>query len=361
MKMSLHRRVLSTGAIVAVVVASGVAISPAASGAGRVSARPAAAKLAEMSFDPAIQVLKSSTHKKLQVGLFASETIETGGSGTSVSVRVSRKGVPEQHSWAFSLANGSLKFNPATGKGSIKSKKQLAPYAAVSFTFHGTGKKHVTTCKTEKSYNQTVAVSGSFSFDTRSGKHGWGKVKAKHLSGKTTIFYETGTPASCGGGFVIPCSAGISWEAFHSQGTSVNETSMAGDISTGKKVHDLLFADRNIALSKPKYATRSDTMDIPDNKMSLNISGTNKATLTVKGVGPITGSVTMASPMPGFTGSPEACGKGTHTQTNTSWPVTYKNGKSPLAVHEQIEGTYKVPNLLNVSTGEDSISKTVVN
>jgi hypothetical protein len=361
MSMSWRRKTIGSAAIVVLVAGSAVASLPASAGARAVQARPSAAKVTGLSFDPAIQTILSNTHKKLQVRLFASESIESTGSATSAGVTVSRNGVPETHNWNFSLTNGTLTFNPATGKGSLKTKKELLPYAMATLSLKATGKKQTTKCGTQKTIDQPVKVSGTFWFDTRSGKHGWGKVTSKHLSGKTFVIYEIGKPGTCGGGFVFPCGAGLDWDVFHSQTGTINQTSFSGSIvKVGKKTLRTIFASRNTQLSKPKNASRGDETEVADNNQVFKVSKAGLATLTVKGVGPLSGSATLSSSLPGETGSPESCGKSGHTETSTDWQVAYTNGKSPLEVHEQIEGAYKVPNIGSDSF-ENSIDKTVVN
>ncbi len=361
MNMSWRRKTIGSAAIVVLVAGSAVAALPASAGARAAHARPAAAKINTLSFDPALQTILSNTHKKLQVRLFAAESSEFGSSASSAGVTVSRQGVPETHNWNFGLTNGTFTFDPATGKGSFKTKKQLEPYGMATLSLKATGKKKTTKCGTENTIDQPVKVTGTFWFDTRSGKHGWGKVTSKHLSGNTLVIYETGKSDTCGPPFVLPCSAGLDWDVFHSQTGTINQTAISGSIvKVGKKTVRTIFTSRNTQLSKPKNATRGDETDVTDNNQVLAVSGGGLATLTVKGSGVLTGSATLSSSMPGEAGSPESCGKTGHTETSTDWQVSYTNGKSPLAVHEQIEGTYKLPNM-GPGNFENSIDKTVVN
>ncbi|HTW20895.1 MAG TPA: hypothetical protein VME70_11875 [Mycobacteriales bacterium] len=325
------------------------------------NARPAAASFDGASFDPPTQTLTSTTHKKLRVNFFASIDQNGLGSGFSQAAgfTITRKGVPETHDWTFPMKK-AFTFSTKTDKGSIKTKSQLSPYATVNLTFAPNGKKHTSTCGKYKTIRVPVKVKGSLTFDTRSGKHGWGKVHASHLSGKTVIYYETGDQTTCNpGGFTLECGSGISWNASHSIGTTDGDVAFSGSIDTVKgKTVKTFYASRTTTLSKPKGSTRGDTTYVTKSNSTLTIDKANDATLVVKGTGPVTGSVTMASPAAGSASPPQACGKGKH-EVFTNWQVTYTNGKSPLAVHEQIEGTYKLPNM-GTSDYTNDIDKTVV-
>jgi hypothetical protein len=225
----------------------------------------------------------------------------------------------------------------------------------VKLTFSPAGKKHVTThCQTFESINQPVKVKGSVAFNTHSkGKHKWGKV-AKHgkIGGKGSVQYETGQFASCGGGGATRCFGGTSWSASHQGNSGVNEVSIAGTL--GKPSH--LFATRNISLNRPKNAVRSDTVNVVDKHMTFSVKG-GKATVKVGAQGKVSGSATLAASSAG-TKFPVPCGKG-KTENTTDWDAPYKNGKSPLTAHEQIEGGISLPNLAE-SSHQASIDKTTV-
>jgi hypothetical protein len=354
--------------VVALLMAAGMAglSMPASAVPSTMGTKPAAAKLDSLSFEPAIQLLKSTTGKRLQIRLGAGVTVQDGKSYTNADVTVSRNDVPEMHSWSFRLTDGSLRFNPTTGKGSVKSGSQLDPFAKIALTLTASGKPRTVTCGTFKAVTQPVSVTGSFSFDTRStGKNRWGDVATTRdhgLSGKSDIVYDTGTFQSCtGGGFTLPCTADVSWNVFKQQGANpIDLVALSGTIQkVGAKTSSKLFASRNVAISRPKDTVRVDSTTVTDKKMVLTISASDKATMKVGAAGPLTGSAMLTSPQPGVV-STDSCGTSGQTETNTNWNVTYTNGKSPLTVHEQIEGSYRLPNLAFNDSGEDAIDKNTV-
>jgi hypothetical protein len=351
MRTLVDRRIIVAAAAVGIAVGSGMAALPSVAGA---SARPAAAQVDGFSFSPGLLHLKSSTHKALQVSVFVDQSLQSGHTFSNADVTISTKGSPESHEWSFQLTNKSLKFNPATGKGTLKTGKQLKPFGSLKLTFKAVGKPHVTKCHTFKTVNQGAKSSGGFVFNTRSsGKHKWGKVARHGALAKGFITYETGPFASCGNTFTPPCQSGISWSASKSQTTGVNETSFDGSI--GKR--SMLFATRNTSLNKPKNAIRSDTVNVADNHMHFSVKG-GKATVKVGGSGHVTGGATIAAPHSG-SAFPLPCGKNGKTENTTSWQAAYKNAKSPLSIHEQIEGPLKLPNL-GASADRAAIDKTTV-
>jgi hypothetical protein len=338
------RKVLAGGAVATLIVGVGVVGLP-----GAVSvAAPAPPKLDAVSFLPAVQSLESTTHKVLSVGLSANKSIQTGSSFSSANITVSRKGVPESHSWNFDLTSGAVAFNPATGKGFVHSATELRPFGKIALTLRAIGKGRTVTCGTYKTTTRRVSVRGVFIFDTRStGKGRWGKVghnKARTFAGRSEVIYETGGFQSCQGPFIVPC----------------NEVSFDGSISkAGKKTVRMLFVFRNVGIKTPKNASRTDEMDIRDNRMTFVVAN-KRATVRLGASGPITGSATLISPAAGTKISPSSCGKAPkRTQNEMSWRAPYKNGKAPLTVHEQIEGPYRLPNI-SLASAHSEINQSVV-
>jgi hypothetical protein len=349
MRTLVNRRIVVAAAAVGIAVGSGIAALPSVAGA-----RPAAAQLDGFSFGTGVLHLKSSSHKTLNVSVFVDQSVQSGHTFSNANVTVSTKGSPESHEWTFSLTNKSLTFNPATGKGTVKTGKQLKPYGSLKLKFRTTGKAQVSKCHTFKTINQRAKGNGAFAFNTRSsGKHKWGKVARHGAVGKGFLTYETGPFASCGNTFTPPCESGISWNASKSSSSGINETSFNGSISK----RSTLFVSRNTSLKKPKNADRFDTISLVDKHMSFKVKA-GKATVKVGGSGHVTGGATLTSPNPG-SAFPLPCGKHGKTENTTSWQASYKNAKSPLSVHEQIEGPLKLPNL-GVSTGRVNIDKTTV-
>lgn len=357
MKRTWMRRGLSSGAAVTLLVGLGLTALPSAA-----VAKPAAAKLDSLTVVPAVQSLTSSTHKHLHLSLAASESNQNGATSSATDVTVTRVGAPEQHLWVFQLKSGSVSFNPSTGKGKLSFGSQIEPFGKVNLSLVRQGKKKVFTCGTFKTTTQPVKVSGVLGFDTRStGKNKWGKVgstkKRRTLTGKSVVTYQTGTPNNtCTGNFVFPCASGINWNSFKSNpANNAESTSFAGSV---RGAQSMIFTSRNVSLKKPKNAFRQDSANIKDRHMKFTVKG-GKATVTLGAQGPITGSAKLTSPQSGRM-SPLPCGKAGKVEHQTSWSSAYKNGKSPLTVHEQIEGSIRLPNLPFAVGGTTSIERTTV-
>jgi hypothetical protein len=353
------RKMLAGSAVATLIVGVGVVGLPAVVAV----AAPAPPKLDGISFLPAVQSLESTTHKLLSVGLGASKSTQSDSTFSGANVSVSRKGVPESHNWNFTLTAGSIAYNPATGRGFVHSATQLKPFGKIALTLRAIGKSHTTTCGTYKTITQRVSARGVFIFDTHStGKGRWGKVghnAARTFTGRSEVIYETGEFQSCGPPFIYPCSADVGWSAFTS-GAGINEVSFDGSISTvGKKTVRMLFVVRTAGLKAPKGASRTDQMDIRDSRMTFAVAS-KKATIRLGATGPITGSATLISPTAGTKSTPFSCGKTPkRTQNETSWQAPYKNGKSPLTVHEQIEGPFRLPNI-SLASHESEVTQSTV-
>src|ERR1700759_2133776 len=140
-------RMLTNRRIIVGVGAGGIAGGSGYAGVPSVaSAKPAAVQLDGFSFGPGALHLKSTTHKALLVSVFVSQSSQSGHTFSNADVTVSTKGSPESHEWSFTLTNKSVKFNPATGKGTIKSGRQMQPFGSLTMKFSTTGKAHTTKC-----------------------------------------------------------------------------------------------------------------------------------------------------------------------------------------------------------------------
>jgi hypothetical protein len=336
-----------TGTAAAILVAGlGVSALPGVAAARPSVVKPAAAaKPSQIEFLPAVQSLRSTSHTTLHARLSAAW--EEGVAETSLSVTLTRKGTPEIHSWLFELKNGALAFSPSTGKGSLKAGTQLMPYGKVSLTLTAIGNKHVVTCGTFKTVTQPVRARGVLSFNTHStGKHRWGTVggSVRTFGGTNVVSYELGAFQSCSGPFEVPCTSLISWQA-STHGAGVNSVSIGGTISTFKgRTRREVFANRTVSLKKPKNASRTDSLEVADQHMAFSESK-GKASVRIGASGLLTGSASLISPSTALPPVSFSCGNVAKTQHETSWRVPYKNGKSPLAAHEQIEGSIRLPNI----------------
>jgi hypothetical protein len=330
-----HRRALAGVTVVTLLSGLGLAamVRPA-------TATPSAATVEDLSFTT-VQAMTSTTHKHLRIGV----SLNQEGSSAFGSVTVSRKGAPEIHEWSFHpFAKGSFAFNTKTGKGLVKLGKQIEPYGKITLKLVATGKKRVTGCATDRAVSQSVKVRGVFLFDTHStGKLRWGRAgssKSVVLHGLSTISYQTASGKACGTPPPQACVSRVTWNVFKQLG-SRNSIVLVGTIS---KATSVLFGERSVALTKPAGASRLDGVQLADKHMTFSVVA-QKATVTIGAAGRVTGSATLTTGAAGdASSSPCGAASAHHMQTSTRWQAAYTNGKVPLTVHEEIEGSYRMPN-----------------
>jgi len=334
----MNRRTLGLGSATALILGVGLSAVPSTA----VAAKPAAAQVTTYSISLVKQTLISSTHHKLHFSIGASQ-----GEGASVFFGVTSKGTPESHTWSMGMPTKAVQYNSSTGKGLIKTGHHAKPFGVINMKIKNHGKKHTTGCQAAKTVVQPIIATGAWKFNTRShGKHKWGKA-GRHGKVKGFVSYSKGT-GTCP--FTLPCFAGTSWSAIHSV---ANGTSLDGSVSGS-----MLFANKGASLAKPKNAFRSDSMDVPYKNQTFKVKK-GRARVTLGGAPHVTGSAVLTAPKKA-TSFPQPCGKG-KTETESSWQAAYKNGKKPLVVHEQIEGSFKVPNIsANSNTDAASIRKVTV-
>ena len=102
--------------------------------------------------------------------------------------------------------------------------------------------------------------------------------------------------------------------------------------------HATVTGSRNVKLSKPKGATRSDysTVGLKSAKLTTSNSGKN-AKLVLKGSGKAsTGSATITGA--GTPNDPYPCGSKGKKIKSTYWGGKIKNGSKPLTVHDIFGG-----------------------
>jgi hypothetical protein len=289
--------------------------------------------------------MQSSTHRKLQIGLFANVVNLASSHYAVADVTVTRDGVPEVHTWSFIVTTSSLKYSPASGKGSLKTGSQLKPFATITLKLKAIGTKATARCKGSKTVTQPVSVHGVLTFNTHtSGKRGWGKVGGsgkRTFTGSSVVVYQLGTFEQCNEA-PPACVAMEMWTA-SKQPSQTNQLSLSGSFQkVGGKTVKTIVATRDTGLAKPKQATRADTLRLPDSKMSFRLRG-GLASVHIRPHGAVSGSASLVSTTAG-SGYPEKCGK-KKTQHTKSWVAYFKNGTSPLTVKEQIEGSFRLPNL----------------
>jgi hypothetical protein len=334
------RRVRSGRIAVAVLVAGGLA-TPALGAVSDAAAAPhASATVHERDLVAATQTLKSSAHGELRM-TFSADDYEYAGdpSPESVTVVVSRKGDPETHSWTFAPKAGALTYNSHKGTGTYDAHSQMAPYVTAAIKLAAVGKKSVVTCGAGTITKQPVTINGRFTFATRA--HAWGSVTTTHFTGHNVLMSYAGNVVCGGGGGppVTACTNGFTFQAFGSKaGTTVFDGSKR---TTG----GLLMASRYTNLTKPKKATRRDSLNVIDPKMSFVTEPGGGVSVTIGPAGPlVTGSAKLATDQAGFA-STFPCGDKGKTLNQDEWTTSYVNSKSPLVVHAQIEGSFTLADI----------------
>jgi hypothetical protein len=353
----LHRRGSNVRRrILAVVATAGlVAGTSLAAGAGASSAAPTAAhafKMTGFTIDTANPKLTSSTHKRLRFFIFIfnnSNTVNftrtrnaaraaSAKTGDALSVGLSAG--KESHDWGFGVKRSTVHFNAKKGTGRINTKHQLKRYGKIRLTIAPTGKAH-RSCASSTGYTTTrkITLTGKPTFNSKSGKHGWGTVGAHTVTIKGTLTVNFGTPKlDCGGGVTpSPCpSVGINVDDF-TQSTSMN--------TSGRPGHDArVFAFREVSLTSPRGGSRSDFLTgkvkpltaTPDSggNVAIRLTGASKN---------IHGSATITSTEPA---SSDICKQ---VVTQDYFDATWKNGAKPLSFRGQIEPRFSLPNNTSAS------------
>jgi hypothetical protein len=344
--------------VAAAVVIAGLGAPAVASGATpttpmAAAASPALPVLGAFSFTGAVQSLTSSTHKGLQVEVAATNAPDpaTELNPSSLTLTVSRKHAPERHNWVFELPrDADLSYDNATGLGVLKTGSAIKPYGALDLALTAVGRETVTGCGRTRADVQPVRVTGTMSFDTRSkGPNRWGSVGGtarRTFTGHSVITIFAGVDKLCGS-FLPPCVTTMSWLAHKTTpGNTIgnDEVILQEFASTvGSRTTYTVSGERIRHLATPDKAVRTDTttLSVPHSTFAFPASS---AHVTVTPQAPsLTGSTGLAS-----TTQTEsvglACGHFPQLQTTTMWDATYRNAATPLALHEQIEGSYKLPN-----------------
>jgi hypothetical protein len=315
-----------------VAVIAAAALTPAPALAFRSAAAPT---LSSQTLSSSSTKVVSSKNHKLRVLVSASHSV-AGQSGTSVNVTLATRTFSESHGFNFPIAASMLKISK-TGKGSLKVGSKLGRYGKISLHFAPYGKATVNRCQGQvTSKSRKVTLSGTFFFDSRSGRHGWGTVGKRsgtfHFSTINTVtwFYVANiTGEGCLGTFVPPCSFGTSWSGSY-RGTSLSGSAAA------------ISGIRTVPLSRPKGASRFDSVTSSNVAATLKPGSGGTATMSIKGKGGgVKGTASIASTNPGFP-EPGTCGRHKTAQTTTFWSGPWKNGSTPLSIKGQIFPAIKV-------------------
>jgi hypothetical protein len=282
----------------------------------------------------------SSTGHKLHLTIQAHHIPNANvGDDVTVSLSSGTSDKSEFHDWRFPV-DGSVIALDSTGSGTIDvPSSELAPYGAIDLQVAPVGSPTTQSCKgSPTSQTQKVSITGTFTFVTKSsGAHKWGSVSLESLSGKVVSSYATGLGCI---DFNVPCLSGILWQA--NQG-NLGFTGVA----SGKNAS--LFASREKALSEPAGATRSDEAFATTKKLTLKKSSGRAVSLSVIAAGNSSGMASLKAKQATPSNSVN-CRQGgkQKVETSTNWNnAKYRNGKTPLTVHEQVFGAIKISNNSN--------------
>jgi hypothetical protein len=285
----------------------------------------------------------SSTHHRLRLQLTATRYLETPAND-AVTVTVERPHDTESHAWTFLFPADRMKVG-TKGNGSIVLPSAIAPYGRLSLSFKAAGAAKLTRCQGVPALTtRHVATSGRLLFVTHStGKDRWGSIGSSHhtihFGTTSTIVWTYDTSGTdCGGQLVVPnpCLFGVVWEAEHGavvfSGFSRLASTAPGEVG----------AQRDVDLSKPKGAERTDETFGTAHHMSVGVGSTGLTTVSVHADGGnATGSAVLTSPDPAEM-SPCGCGAGVK-EIQTRWPSQYDHGSPALRLSEQVFGAMTMP------------------
>jgi hypothetical protein len=333
----------------AVGIAAGTLMTWAPAGASpRVSdvSQPAAIEVVSHSVS-----VTSSTHKSLRLSVGVADFVSAGdpsNSPSALNATVSTPNGHELHQWVFQLSPGSFTTNSATTSGSVDTGvSQISPYGQVSMTFAPVGSK-VTTVRCGASttlVTRRISVNATMVLDTASA---WGSVGS--LAHVTHFGTHAVLSRQFGGGNCPPapkyepCETNVSWNA----NASTVFLSGGWTLSHGKK-HGQVVGRRQTFLSTPAEAVRDDTVIAKAPIPSLKVSHGKPNLLVKTSGGGASGQARLTSSVkvnPRTVG----CTSAHHHETVVNWSnVHFTNGSPALKLHEQIEGTIKLPNLTNAN------------
>lgn len=351
-----HRRLLRAGAMSTGLIAAAALALAALPSSAQAAPHATTPKIQSVSVSGEHAKVKSSKHKTLSVSVSGSNSTNeplrpavprahaihrtAAGSSTQGNLDVTLSNASEFHQWDFSVPTSALVVK-SSGKGTYKvPATKLSPFGTVKLSFAPKGKPTLLKCEgTTVSKVQKVTLSGTFFFDTRSGKHGWGTVGSKKskftFTSNATVEWSYVTTASCQPDFTSFCQTSTFWDAFTENGD------LQGAVVPRKGVS----ASRQVKLSKPAGAFRYDNKSAGVKSETFSSTSTT-ATLTVTGNGSSsTGSATITGSDPNTFSNP--CGKTGQTQNMTSWNGTFTNGSKPLEVHD-------IFGVIGAKTGSDA-------
>jgi hypothetical protein len=340
-------------AVAAAVLVAGLGVSASAAGATPIGTGARLPVLGPFTFTGAVQSLRSSTHKHLKVSLFATDrpTAGTEVGPNSMTITVARRHAPERHTWVFELPTASdFSYDEDARTGALRTGSAIEPFGALSLALTAVGRERSVGCGRTRANNQRVRVTGMLSFDTRSkGKTRWGAVGGRHrmtFSGHSIISIFHPADKLCGS-FLPPCVTTKSWLAHKTTpGTSIaNDEVILQELAStvGSSTTYTVSGERIRQLARPVKAVRTDTTTLTVPRTRFVFPASSARVKVTRSAPSLTGAARLASTtMTESVGL--ACGTFPELSTTTMWTASYRNATHPLALHEQIEGTYRLPN-----------------
>jgi hypothetical protein len=349
--MSRPSKTLS--AVAAAVMVAGLGLTASASGAAPIGTRAQLPLLGPFDFTAATQSFTSSTHKHLRVGLAATNAPDPAKElePSSMTITVTRRHAAESHNWVFELPRDSdLSYDVTAGTGVLKTGSAIKPFGALSLALTAVGRAKSVGCGRTRADHQPVRVTGTMSFDTRSkGKTRWGAVGGRHrmtFTGRSIVTIFHPADKLCGS-FLPPCVTTMSWLAHKTTpGNTIgnDEVILQEFASTvGSRTTYTISGERIRHLPRPDKAVRTDTTTLTVPRSRFSFPASSASVKVFRHAPAMTGSATLSSvTMTESVGL--ACGTFPELSTTTMWTASYRNATHPLALHEQIEGTYRLPN-----------------
>ncbi len=235
----------------------------------------------------------SSNKTALTLSLGVSEVFTGTSPSLSLSVTLSSSsaGATETHTWGFPLPAADL--SERGGDATVASARALGGFGSVTLKFRKKSPSALA-CTRGSGTTDGGTLTGSVSFNTLGGAHGWGEVSLPHLSVSVakglTIDHGCVAPAPP----PPACSTGLAWSLSAPpagwSGLSTGASSSALTIETATK------------LASPKGAVRKDGLSISAAALTttssgghlvLHVAGTPGSPIT--GAGSITGGASTTT------------------------------------------------------------------
>ena len=248
-----------------------------------------------------LSVADSNNASGLAIGL--TRTVSTGGKGA------------EEHVWGFKSKASSLTFSKTSGDGTIKGGSSTGKVATVSLTFKSTSHK-AGTCSSGSETIYTGTLSGEAKLIT--GLTGGGTVGGKSV----TLKGEATVDSDC----VVNTNDCIASTLFDSGASGGPIQAVGLSEPTAGKTFDFVSVLRELALTSPKGATRSDIALVQAPLATWNPK-TGVLSVTSTSAGIVTGSATLSG----------------GTSKTSSFPCTYAGKKYTIKNTENFTAKYASP------------------